>query len=120
MVPKAHGFSREERLRAKGEFDRVFREGRRVWGSLLSVCHAPNGLEHARLGIALSRGWRGAVARNRAKRLVREAFRTRKHELPKGVDVAVIPRTNWAEPTVAAIGDELVRLLQRAAEARRQ
>lgn len=120
MTPKPQGFSRAERLHREAEFDRVFRHGRRVWGKLISVCFAPNGLGRSRLGIALGRGWRSAVARNRAKRLVREAFRTRKAELPKGLDLVVIPRGGWVEPSVAAIGDELVRLLTRtAAEAGR-
>ncbi len=111
-MPKPHGFSREERLTRAAEFDRVFREGRRRRGGCLSVCYAPNGLAHSRLGIALRRGWSGAVARNRAKRLVREAFRTHKHELPRGLDLVVVPATNWQGPRVDEIAAELVRLLR--------
>ncbi|HPD14642.1 MAG TPA: ribonuclease P protein component [Planctomycetota bacterium] len=116
-MAKAHGFSRDERLRATRDFDRVFEQGRRGRGQALVVCYAPNGLAHSRLGIALRRGWRSAVARNRAKRLIREAFRTRKHELPGGLDLVVIPATNWAEPAPEAIAAELLRLLGRRCEA---
>jgi len=115
-MAKPHGFSRQERLKRKGDFDRVFRDGRRARGPLLAVWWAPNGLPHSRLGIALSRGWRGAVARNRAKRLVREAFRLHKAELPRGLDLAVVPFTNWREPRVEELAAELVRLLRGAAE----
>ena len=115
-MAREHGFPREERLTKAAEFDRVFREGRRRRGGCLSVCYAPNGLCPTRLGIALRRGWSGAVARNRAKRLVREAFRTHKHELPKGLDLVVVPVTNWRAPRVEEIAAELVRLLPRATE----
>ena len=110
-MPKAHGFPPDERVRHKAEFDRVFREGRRARGPFLAVCCAGTGLPHSRLGIALSRGWKGAVPRNRAKRLIREAFRLHKHEWPKGVDLVVVPVTNWRAPSVAAIAGELARLL---------
>ena len=115
-MPRPHGFSREERLTTTAEFDRVFREGRRRRGGCLTVCYAANSLSHSRLGIALRRGWSGAVARNRAKRLVREAFRTHKHELPKGLDLVVVPVTDWRAPGVEEIAAELTRLLPRATE----
>lgn len=50
----------------------------------------PTGLAVARLGIAATRRLGGAVIRNRAKRLVREAFRRNKPA--PGVDVVVVPR----------------------------
>jgi ribonuclease P protein component len=111
-MPTPHGFSRDERLKKTAEFDRVFREGRRGRGRWVSVVYAPNGLGHARLGIALRRGWGNAAARNRAKRLVREAFRTHKHELPAGVDLVVVPATDWEEPQVEELAAELVGLLR--------
>ena len=116
-VANRYGLSREERLRRRGDFDRVFQEGRRRHGPLLGVCAAPNGLDHARLGIALRRGWKGSVPRNRAKRLVREAFRTHNDELPRGIDVVVLPATNWREPSVGQIAAELIRLLGAFGEA---
>lgn len=113
---KQFGLSRDERVRRGKDFDRVFAEGTQRKGRLMSVRCLPNGLPHARLGIAMGRGWRRAVARNRAKRLIREAFRTHKHELPRGVDVVVVPWPDWGEPAVGAIAAELVRLARLAAE----
>jgi len=118
-MAKAQGFPREARLRSRADFDRVFQEGRRGRGRFMMVCCAPNGQGRARLGVALRRGWRTAVARNRAKRLVREAFRTHKDALPPGFDLVVVPATNWAEPSVAEIAQELIRLTRVAAEALR-
>ncbi len=113
---KRFGLTRDERIRRAKDFDRVFAEGTQRKGRLMSVRCLANGLPQARLGVALGRAWRKAVARNRAKRLIREAFRTRKHELPRGIDVVVVPWPGWAEPSVEALADELVRLARLAAE----
>ena len=115
-MARTHGLSRDERIRRTKDFDRVFREGTRRKGRLMTVRCLPNGLPHARLGIALGRDWKGAVRRNRAKRLIREAFRTHKDAFPPGIDVMVVPWSRWGEPTVDAIAEELVRLVRRATE----
>ena len=52
-----------------------------------------NGLDHPRLGISVGRKRiRHAHDRNRVKRLLREAFRLSKAELPGGLDLVVVPR----------------------------
>lgn len=50
-------------------------------------------LEHGRIGVTASRKVGGAVIRNRAKRLVREAFRATRDLWPGGVDVVVVVRS---------------------------
>src|SRR5690606_41383947 len=49
-------------------------------------------LPHGRMGVTASRKVGGAVVRNRAKRLVREAFRATRELWPPGVDVVVVVR----------------------------
>lgn len=63
-------------LRCSNDFHRVYRTGKRYEGHLLTVFVLPNSLTQHRLGITASRKTLGrAVDRNRAKRLLREAFR---------------------------------------------
>lgn len=68
--------SKQTHLRSSSEFRRVYAEGRRFDGRLMTAFALPNGLPHHRLGITASRKAVGnAVERNRAKRLLRETFR---------------------------------------------
>jgi ribonuclease P protein component len=70
------------RLRNSEEFRLVYEHGRRFDGSWMTVFVLPNGLDDHRLGITASRKIsRGAVKRNRAKRLLREVFRLNSGEL---------------------------------------
>jgi len=82
-----------ERMKDPAEFRRVFEGRRSVSDDVLIVYGLENGSAYPRLGISVSRKKvRAAHARNRLKRLVREAFRLSKSELPAGIDLVVLPR----------------------------
>lgn len=71
----------------------------------------PNGLAQARIGIIVSsRVARRAVDRNRAKRLVREAFRRTRHRVA-GLDIVVELRRCPLRGAAAAVAAEIDKLL---------
>lgn len=73
---------KREHLRKPWEFQLVYKNGKRFDGRFMSAFILPNNLPVHRLGITASRKAVGnAVERNRAKRLLREAFRLSKTEL---------------------------------------
>lgn len=84
------GFTSGERIRRHSDFQKVYERGARLTGRLMTLFVLPNGLPVSRLGVAATRKLGAAVCRNRAKRLIREAFR--RHKLAPGLDVVVVPR----------------------------
>mgnify|MGYP003471056350 FL=1 len=73
----------------------------------------PNGLGHARLGLAVGvRAAGNAVNRNRVKRVVREAFRHIRQELP-AVDLVVNARPAAGKASNADMTASVVALWNR-------
>ena len=66
--------------------------GRRLSNGLLTVYNAKNGLKYSRLGVSVGKSYGNAVARNRARRRLKEAFRRRQYELPALDIVCVVAR----------------------------
>src|SRR6187401_2211274 len=98
-MPLTHG--PDARLRSRGEFTAVQQHGRRVAARTLTLLALPNALGHDRLGIVASRRMGGAVARNRAKRRIREVFRQRDQRASatdgrQALDLVVIARRESA------------------------
>jgi ribonuclease P protein component len=88
------------------------RKGLRLDGPLFALVAADNERGYGRLGLAASRRLGGAVARNRAKRLLRESFR--RHKLP-GADLVLIPKAEILEHTQAEVEREYRDRLRRLA-----
>jgi ribonuclease P protein component len=85
--------SRATRVRKRAEFDRIQKGGLRVsTRTFVLVMAGRRDRKAARLGITASRKIGGAITRNRAKRLVREAFRLTSDLFPPGIDLVVIVR----------------------------
>lgn len=68
----------------------------------------PNGLQHSRLGVTTTRKLGKAVTRNRARRLVREAYRTHRRELPQGLDLVFVVRAPLLRHKPAELGPIMV------------
>ncbi len=88
-----YGLSKSDRLLRRGAFDRVLKARCRAADQWLAVYACRNTVGYPRLGIIVSRRHGGAVARNRLKRRLREAFRLTRHQLPVGYDLVCIPST---------------------------
>jgi ribonuclease P protein component len=114
-VTTTHPFPRSHRLRASARFDAVFRAGGRASRDGMLVVALGNGLPHARLGLSVGRRFGPAHRRNRAKRLLREAFRLDLARLPAGYDLIVVPRAGGFPDRLDDVRTLLVEAAARAA-----
>jgi ribonuclease P protein component len=111
----AHRFGRHLRIRSQAEFDRVYRAKVFAADDVLVVNACATEHQHPRLGLAVSKRTGNAVARNRWKRLIREAFRLEQQVLPAGIDLVARPQKG-AKPDLPAIRQSLVALARRVAK----
>ncbi len=92
----------------------VYSEGRSWTHPLLVLVARPNGLDLNRIGVTASRKVGSAAARNRAKRLLREAARHLHPQLETGWDVMLIARPKILEAKEPQVEEALARLLRRS------
>ena len=103
------GFPKSVRLLASSEFDRVMRCRCSASDRLIVVYAARSDHDLPRIGLTVSRKVGNAVTRNRWKRSLREAFRHVQNELPREIDLVVLPRPQ-AQPRVEELKASLKKL----------
>jgi len=103
-------------LKATTDFQRVRREGQSWSHPLVVLSACPNDRNETRLGITASKSVGGAVARNRAKRRLREAMRRQEKEtgISGGWDIVLIARAPLVKAEWRKVIDTLNSLVQRS------
>jgi len=105
-------FPREARLVKRGEFDAVYRTGKRRSSSHFTVFFRANELPRSRFGVSIKKALGGAVVRNRMRRRLREIVRCHRGEIPVGWDIVIHPKSAVAKAPFAVLTMDLLRLLQ--------
>jgi len=110
-------FPREARLVRRGEFDAVYRAGKRRSSSHFTVFFRVNELPQSRFGFSIKKALGSAVVRNRIRRRVREIVRCHRMEIPAGWDIVIHPKSAVAKAPFAALTTGLLRLLKSVGQA---
>lgn len=103
-------FPKSRRLRSRDEFRRIKKYGKRITGRTVIFDVLTEKFPYRLLGVTASKRFGNAVARNRFKRLIREAFRLQQYLLPPGLIINVSPRTNESMPTFQEILEDFTLL----------
>ncbi len=82
--------TKEERLSAGKAIESVFEKGRAASGRGLKIFYCRNELTFNRVAFSPTRKIGGSVERNKARRVMKEIFRTNKHLFMPGYDVVVV------------------------------
>jgi len=98
----------------RGDFDSVYRAGKRRSSSHFTVFFRPNDLPQTRFGFSIKKALGNAVVRNRMRRRIREAVRGHRQEIPAGWDIVIHPKSSVARAEFSALTADLLRLLQGA------
>ena len=107
-------FRKQYHLRRGADFARVYALRCTARSRHLTVFAAPNPEGELRVGFSVSRKHGNAVLRNRIKRLMREAFRLSRHELPAGLDLVLVP-VEARDATLSDFRESLVRAVEKLA-----
>lgn len=105
-------FTKAERLLKRREFRHVYDQGQRYHFPLFTVFALKNAQTNSRLGVTVTKRIGSAVARNRCKRLVREAFRRNKRRLPATLDVVVNVKQPMMEATYREVESQFLSFIR--------
>ena len=109
------GFSRDDRLRKRREFEECYASGVRVSGRFLQLFVNWKGAQgSARLGISIPRRAGKAVIRNRLRRRIREIFRRNRALLgTAGLDLVIQCRPQAANASFPQLLEDYSDSLRR-------
>jgi len=105
---------RKFRLTRSTDFKRVRRTGKSYAHPFVVLVVQASEVPKVRVGVTAGRSVGGAVQRNRAKRLLREAMRPLLPELHPGWDLILIARPALSTKSLQEIRKVLTSLLRRA------
>ena len=93
-------------MTTSADFQALFQRGKRIDRPSMIVLWRETVVPR-RAGFAVSRQVRGAVARNRVRRRLREAYRAARDAAPPGVDLVIVGRPGALRARFAALVAEL-------------
>ena len=118
---KPHSLPKHHLITKKGEYNKVYEQGKRLHGEHFSLIFLPNNKLHNRLGISIHGQLKGSANRNRIKRVIKEFFRLNRGFLQDGgpegcelaaMDIVFTVRKGFRVENPAALAEAVVNLLE--------
>ena len=107
---------RVQSLKENHLFSRAYRKGRCFSGKYIALYTLKNQIKtENKLGITVSKNRGNAVKRNRAKRVIREAYRVFHPFIKEGNIIVIVAKQPCVDAHVSVVTSELEYLLEKAA-----
>jgi ribonuclease P protein component len=108
-----YSFTRELRLLTPSQFRDVFAQPTVVSSPHITLLATPNSLDYPRLGFAVSKkSVKLACRRNLIKRIIRDSFRLKRHEM-KSIDIVVVSKRGAGDINNAQMHELIDKLWKR-------
>lgn len=96
------------------EFDRIYQRGKQCHMGPLSIFYLKRRSGPTRYGVTVSRKVRGAVHRNRVKRVLRELYRSLDPQTKSHYDILILSRSEAKQGTYQSLLRNYEKLLAKA------
>lgn len=107
--------AKENRLKRKKDFEKVFQEGRGIKEGFLILKMISNNLNQSRFGVVVSlKISKKAIWRNKIKRRIRELIKERLAKIKKGKDVVLITTPEILKKDFEETGRTMDNLFKKA------
>ena len=116
MAEVSEKFPKTDRILKRDLFRRVYEQGRKVQFRYFTAFVLAKQEQGVRIGVTATRKIGNSVERNRARRLIREAFRKNKWLAPNGVDIVINVKRPLVEAQYRDLEGEFITFLQRAVD----
>ncbi|WP_129599564.1 ribonuclease P protein component [Anaerophilus nitritogenes] len=102
------------RLRKNADFKKIYAKGNSVANRQLVVFYMKNNQVDNRIGFIASKKVGNSVKRNRARRLMKEAFRIYDQQIEKGYDLIFIARVNINDASYQEVEKSISHILKKS------
>ncbi|MCL1935413.1 MAG: ribonuclease P protein component [Defluviitaleaceae bacterium] len=102
-----------ESLKKNYQFGIVYKKGKSYANKTLVMYILKNKKDKNFIGISVSKKVGKSVQRNRTRRLIKEAFRLKKDEIKKGLNIVIVARVDSKDCNFSEISKSLVYLFKK-------
>ena len=101
-------------LRNKKDFSAIYKRGKSIGDRCVVLFYRKNGLSYSRKAFLASKKVGKSVVRNRARRLMKESYRSLEEQIPAGYDMIFIARTTICDLKCADVKKSIEAALKRS------
>ncbi|WP_110942907.1 ribonuclease P protein component [Inediibacterium massiliense] len=102
------------KLRKNADFKKIYAKGNSMANRQLVLFYMKNNQVYNRIGFIASKKVGKSVDRNRARRLIKEAFRIYNQQIEKGYDLIFIARVNINDATYQEVEKAVAHILKKS------